>query len=80
MLLFVQEGIEVGNGLPTLATAKEVNHVTCPTSFILYQEGHDTNTCIYILAHVMQVIAAVEKAGFEVIEFYDANQGVHRCV
>jgi sterol 24-C-methyltransferase len=42
----IKEGIEVGNGLPTLATAEEV-------------------------------IAAVKKAGFEVVDFYDANAGVH---
>lgn len=43
----IKEGIEVGNGLPTLATAQEV-------------------------------IDAVKKAGFEVVDFYDANDGVHR--
>jgi sterol 24-C-methyltransferase len=42
----IKEGIEVGNGLPTLATPE-------------------------------YVIAALEKAGFEVIEFYDAERGVH---
>jgi sterol 24-C-methyltransferase len=45
----VKEGIEVGNGLPTLATAQ-------------------------------QVVDAARKAGFEVLDFYDANEGVHRCV
>lgn len=42
----IKEGIEVGNGLPTLATAAEV-------------------------------IAAVKAAGFEVVDYYDANRGVH---
>ena len=43
----IKEGIEVGNGLPTLATAEEV-------------------------------VEAARKAGFEVVDFYDANKGVHR--
>ena len=42
----IKEGIEVGNGLPTLATAAEV-------------------------------LSAVRAAGFEVIDAYDANAGVH---
>ncbi|CAM9186821.1 unnamed protein product, partial [Phaeothamnion confervicola] len=42
----IKEGIEVGNGLPTLATGPEV-------------------------------VAALEKAGFEVLDYYDANRGVH---
>ncbi len=42
----IKEGIEVGNGLPTLATAAEV-------------------------------VAAAQAAGFEVLDFYDANAGVH---
>jgi len=41
--------VQVGNGLPTLATAE-------------------------------QVIAAVKAAGFEVVDYYDANEGVHRLV
>jgi len=42
----IKEGIEVGNGLPTLATAE-------------------------------QVVEAMEKAGFEMVDYYDANHGVH---
>ncbi len=42
----IKEGIEVGNGLPTLATAAEV-------------------------------LDAVRAAGFEVVDAYDANAGVH---
>ena len=42
----IKEGIEVGNGLPTLATAAEV-------------------------------LSAVRAAGFEVLDAYDANAGVH---
>jgi sterol 24-C-methyltransferase len=42
----IKEGIEVGNGLPTLATPE----------------------------HVLECL---EKAGFEVIDSYDANRGVH---
>mmetsp|Transcript_19613 Transcript_19613/g.25851 ORF Transcript_19613/g.25851 Transcript_19613/m.25851 type:complete len:341 (+) Transcript_19613:276-1298(+) len=42
----VKEGIEVGNGLPTLATPEEV-------------------------------VAALEAAGFEVLEHYNANRGAH---
>lgn len=42
----IKEGIEVGNGLPTLATAA-------------------------------QVLAAAEAAGFEIVDHYDANSGVH---
>jgi sterol 24-C-methyltransferase len=42
----IKEGIEVGNGLPTLATGE-------------------------------QVVAALEEAGFEVIEAYDANRHQH---
>lgn len=42
----VKEGIEVGNGLPTLATCAEV-------------------------------LKSLEDSGFEVLEAFDANQGVH---
>mmetsp|Transcript_6239 Transcript_6239/g.8434 ORF Transcript_6239/g.8434 Transcript_6239/m.8434 type:complete len:402 (-) Transcript_6239:364-1569(-) len=42
----VKEGIEVGNGLPTLATGDEV-------------------------------VRALEKSGFKVIDAFDANRGVH---
>jgi len=42
----IKEGIEIGNGLPTLATPA-------------------------------QVVAALEAAGFEVLEHYDANRNVH---
>ena len=42
----IKEGIEVGNGLPTLATADEV-------------------------------VKALEKSGFEVLEHFDANRNVH---
>ncbi len=42
----IKEGIEVGNGLPTLATPAEV-------------------------------VEAFEKAGFEVVEHFDLNKGVH---
>eukprot|EP00968_Pinguiococcus_pyrenoidosus_P011032 scaffold878_cov271-Pinguiococcus_pyrenoidosus.AAC.35 len=42
----IKEGIEVGNGLPTLRTGP-------------------------------QIIEALEKSGFEVLEYYDANRGVH---
>lgn len=42
----IKEGIEVGNGLPTLATP----------------------------AHIIECL---EKAGFEVLEHYDANRNVH---
>jgi sterol 24-C-methyltransferase len=42
----IKEGIEEGNGLPTLATAQEV-------------------------------VDALQKAGFEVVEYYDANRGMH---
>lgn len=42
----IKEGIEVGNGLPTLATPEHV-------------------------------VECLEKAGFEVVDFYDANRGVH---
>lgn len=42
----VKEGIEVGNGLPTLATPQEI-------------------------------IQALEDAGFEVLDAYDANRNVH---
>lgn len=42
----IKEGIEVGNGLPTLATP----------------------------AHVVECL---QKSGFEVIDHYDANRGVH---
>lgn len=42
----VKEGIEVGNGLPTLATSAEV-------------------------------VKALEDSGFEVLDSYDANRGVH---
>lgn len=42
----IKEGIEVGNGLPTLATAEEIQ-------------------------------ASLEAAGFELVEAYDANAGVH---
>jgi len=41
-----KEGIEVGNGLPTLTTSIEINQ-------------------------------ALEAAGFEVLEAWDANRGVH---
>jgi sterol 24-C-methyltransferase len=44
----VKEGIEVGNGLPTLATPAEV-------------------------------VEAYEKAGFEVVEHWDLNKGVHNA-
>ena len=44
--LRIKEGIEVGNGLPTLATAAEV-------------------------------VKALEDSGFEVLEHFDANAGVH---
>jgi sterol 24-C-methyltransferase len=44
--LRIKEGIEVGNGLPTLATAEEV-------------------------------VKALEDAGFEVLESFDANKTVH---
>jgi sterol 24-C-methyltransferase len=44
--LRIKEGIEVGNGLPTLATAEEV-------------------------------VKALEDAGFEVLESFDANKSVH---
>jgi sterol 24-C-methyltransferase len=42
----IKEGIEVGNGLPTLATPEHI-------------------------------IECLEKSGFEVIDHYDANRGVH---
>lgn len=42
----VKEGIEVGNGLPTLQ-------------------------------HYTHIVECLEKAGFEVIEYFDANAGVH---
>jgi len=42
----IKEGIEVGNGLPTLATPQHI-------------------------------VECLEKAGFEVIDHYDANRGVH---
>jgi sterol 24-C-methyltransferase len=42
----IKEGIEVGNGLPTLATAEEVTD-------------------------------ALKEAGFEIVEAYDANRGLH---
>lgn len=42
----IKEGIEVGNGLPTLATPEHI-------------------------------VECLEKAGFEVIDHYDANKGVH---
>lgn len=42
----IKEGIEVGNGLPTLATPE-------------------------------QVVEALEKAGFKVLEHYNANRGQH---
>lgn len=42
----VKEGIEVGNGLPTLATSKDI-------------------------------VKALEDAGFEVLDFFDANRNVH---
>ena len=44
--LRIKEGIEVGNGLPTLATTQEVKK-------------------------------ALEDSGFEVVEDFDANRGVH---
>ena len=44
--LRIKEGIEVGNGLPTLATAQDI-------------------------------IDALEKSGFEVIDSFDANRNVH---
>ena len=44
--LRIKEGIEVGNGLPTLPTPTEI-------------------------------VEALEKAGFEVLEAYDANRNVH---
>lgn len=44
--LRIKEGIEVGNGLPTLATAKDV-------------------------------LDALEKSGFEVLDSFDANANVH---
>ena len=44
--LRIKEGIEVGNGLPTLATAEDI-------------------------------IASLEKSGFEVLDSFDANQNVH---
>jgi len=44
----IKEGIEVGNGLPTLASPEHI-------------------------------IDCLEKAGFEVIEYYDANRGVHNA-
>jgi sterol 24-C-methyltransferase len=44
--LRIKEGIEVGNGLPTLATANEIKK-------------------------------SLEDSGFEVIEAFDANSGVH---
>mmetsp|Transcript_11192 Transcript_11192/g.21325 ORF Transcript_11192/g.21325 Transcript_11192/m.21325 type:complete len:402 (-) Transcript_11192:93-1298(-) len=44
--LRIKEGIEVGNGLPTLATAAEI-------------------------------VKALEDSGFEVLEHFDANAGVH---
>ena len=42
----IKEGIEVGNGLPTLVPSQHI-------------------------------IDCMEKSGFEIIEFYDANRGVH---
>ena len=42
----IKEGIEVGNGLPTLATTQEI-------------------------------VKALEDAGFEVVDAFDANNGVH---
>ena len=45
----IKEGIEIGNGLPTLATPAKV-------------------------------VAALEAAGFEVLEHYDANRNVHSPV
>jgi sterol 24-C-methyltransferase len=42
----IKEGIEVGNGLPTLATASDI-------------------------------ISALEQAGFEVLDSFDANRNVH---
>ena len=45
----IKEGIEIGNGLPTLATPEKV-------------------------------VAALEAAGFEVLEHYDANRNVHSPV
>jgi len=44
----IKEGIEVGNGLPTLATPQHI-------------------------------VECMEKAGFEVIDHYDANRGVHNA-
>lgn len=42
----IKEGIEVGNGLPTLV-------------------------------HYSHIIECMEKAGFEVLDYFDANKGVH---
>lgn len=42
----IKEGIEVGNGLPTLV-------------------------------HYKEIIRCMEAAGFEVLDYYDANRGVH---
>mmetsp|Transcript_3847 Transcript_3847/g.8574 ORF Transcript_3847/g.8574 Transcript_3847/m.8574 type:complete len:413 (+) Transcript_3847:388-1626(+) len=42
----IKEGIEVGNGLPTLATTAEI-------------------------------VSALEDSGFEVVDVFDANKGVH---
>lgn len=44
----VKEGIEVGNGLPTLV-------------------------------HYSEILKNMEDAGFEVLDFYDANRGVHNA-
>jgi sterol 24-C-methyltransferase len=42
----IKEGIEVGNGLPTLV-------------------------------HYSEIVKNMEQAGFEVVDYYDANRGVH---
>lgn len=44
----IKEGIEVGNGLPTLV-------------------------------HFTEIIRCMEEAGFEVLDYYDANRGVHNA-
>lgn len=44
----IKEGIEVGNGLPTLV-------------------------------HYSHIVECMEKSGFEVLDYYDANRGVHNA-
>jgi len=50
--------------------ANNPRHVQC-------KEGIEVGNALPTLVHYTKVVESLQKAGFEVIEFYDANRGVH---